>query len=187
MGDRCVCGICGSEAQAAGLIEELKLAGFSNDDISALLPDKTGSRDFGYRRASKAPEAAMSFGLLGGLGGAALGWALSTGEFAYPELRPVVAAGPMFAALSGAAVLGYAGGILGALAGMVFPEFEVTRFRGKMRHGNILLSVHCDDAREARVAKRLFRRGGARHVAGLPERSPKRNSNAAPISHHGTQ
>jgi len=81
--------IAGNEAQAMEIINQLKLAGFANDDISALLPDKTGLKDFGYERHTKAPEGAVAgagtggngYGGAGGAGGAGGSNTANAGSF----------------------------------------------------------------------------------------------------------
>lgn len=46
--DKAVFAIATSEAQAISIANQLKDAGFSNNDISVLFPDKAGSRDFAH-------------------------------------------------------------------------------------------------------------------------------------------
>ena len=50
--------IAQSEAQATTIVDELKAAGFSNNDISVLFPDKAGTKDFAHEQNTKAPEGA---------------------------------------------------------------------------------------------------------------------------------
>src|SRR5437667_3050123 len=134
-----------SEAQAQSIVTQLKNAGFSDNDISVLFPDKTGTKDFAHEQHTKAPEGAVSgAGTLGVLGGA-LGWLAGIGALTIPGLGPFIAAGPIMAALSGAAVGAAVGGISGALIGFGIPELEAKQFEGKLRQGNILISVHTED------------------------------------------
>jgi len=59
-----------SEAQALAIVDELKAAGFSHNEISVLFPDKAGTRDFAHEQHTKAPEgAATGAGTGGVLGG----------------------------------------------------------------------------------------------------------------------
>ena len=48
-----------TEAQAIAIVEQLKAAGFSHNDISVLFPDKTGTKDFAHEQHTKAPEGAV--------------------------------------------------------------------------------------------------------------------------------
>jgi hypothetical protein len=48
--------IAKTEGQAQRIVVDLKSAGFGNNDISVLFPDKTGTRDFAHEHHTKAPE-----------------------------------------------------------------------------------------------------------------------------------
>src|SRR6476469_11019208 len=109
--------------QAEIIIAALKNAGFGNNDISALLPDKRGTKDFAHEHNTKAPEGAATGGLAGLGVGAAVGWLAGIGALAIPGVGPLIAAGPIMGALSGAAVIGAAGGLTGALIGVGIPEY----------------------------------------------------------------
>src|SRR6266850_5159110 len=124
------------ERQACAIVEELQSAGFSNNDISVLLPDRAGTRDFAHEKGTKAPEGAVAGATTGGLLGGALGWLEGIGALAIPGVGPFIAAGPIMAALSGAAVGATVGGLTGALVGMGIPEFEAKRYEGRIKEGN---------------------------------------------------
>lgn len=68
------------------------------------------------------------------------------------------------AALSGAAIGAAVGGITGALVGMGLPEYEARQYEGKLKGGNILISVHTDDHDEAKRAKEIFEKEGAEDI-----------------------
>ena len=42
--------IAKTEEQAIGIVDQLKAAGFSNNDVSVLLPDRAGTRDFAHEQ-----------------------------------------------------------------------------------------------------------------------------------------
>jgi len=42
--------------QAENIVNHLITAGFSNNDISVLLPDKSSTQDFAHEKHTKAPE-----------------------------------------------------------------------------------------------------------------------------------
>jgi hypothetical protein len=100
-----------TEAQAIAIVDRLKAAGFSANDISVLFPDKTGTKDFAHEHHTKAPEGAAAGAGTGGLLGGALGWLVGIGALAIPGLGPFIAAGPIMAALSGGRARGYRGGL----------------------------------------------------------------------------
>src|SRR5690348_9910226 len=160
-------------AQAENIIAGLKSAGFSNNDISALLPDKRGTKDFAHEHNTKAPEGATTGGVAGLGVGAAVGWLAGIGALAIPGVGPFIAAGPIMAALGGAAVGTATGGVIGGLVGMGIPEFEAKRYDSKIREGNILISVHTEDSRQRDAAKEIFKRFNADDISTGSEASVK--------------
>jgi len=160
--------------QAESIIGDLKLAGFGNNDISALLPDKRTTKDFAHEHNTKAPEGAVTGGAAGLGVGAVVGWLAGIGALAIPGVGPLIAAGPIMGALAGGAVGGATGGIIGALVGMGIPEFEAKRYEEKVRDGNILLSVHTEDGKQRDAAKEIFKRHNADDISTGSEASAPR-------------
>jgi hypothetical protein len=174
-----VVGLVSSEAQAQSIVGELQRAGFSSNDISALFPDKTGSRDFAFEQNTKAPEGAAAGASAGGALGGTVGLLAGVGALAIPGLGPFIAAGPIMAALSGAAAGAAVGGLTGALVGMGIPEIEAKQYEGKVKGGNILLSVHTVDRAERARSKKILEDWGAVDVVTVGERSvPESNRRA---------
>jgi hypothetical protein len=171
--------IAKSESQAIDIVNQLKSANFSCNDISVLFPDKTGTKDFAHEQHTKAPEAATTGGVTGGVLGGALGWLAGIGALAIPGVGPFIAAGPIMAALGGAAIGGAVGGITGALVGMGIPEYEAKRYEGKVKSGNVLISVHTENSDEIRRAKDIFEKSGAEDISSTGESAvPKRKEPA---------
>ena len=166
--------IAKTQGQAESIVAELKTSGFSNNDVSVLFPDKQGTRDFAHEQNTKAPEGATTGAGAGGVLGGALGWLVGIGALAIPGVGPLIAAGPIVAALSGAAVGAAVGGVAGALVGMGIPELEAKQYEGKIRDGNILISVHTDDADEVSRAKDIFKRQNADDISSSGEATPPR-------------
>ena len=131
-----------NQTQANSIVGNLQSAGFSNSDISVLFPDRQGSKDFAHEHNTKAPEGAVAGVGAGGVLGGTIGLLAGIGALAIPGLGPFIAAGPLLAALSGAAAGATVGGIAGALIGLGIPEIEAKRYEGKIKSGNILISVH---------------------------------------------
>jgi hypothetical protein len=146
------------------MASELKAAGFTQDDISVLFPDRTGSKDFAHERHTKMPEGAATGAGAGGAIGAALGWLAGIGSLAIPGIGPFVAAGPILATLGGAAVGAAAGGVTGALVGLGIPENKAQHYEVKLKKGNILLSVHCEDDEQESVATEIFEASHAEDI-----------------------
>jgi hypothetical protein len=145
-----------SETVANDIVSRLKSSGCGDNDISVLFPDKSTTRDFAHEKNTKAPEGASIGAGAGGLAGGALGLLAGIGLLAIPGVGPFIAAGPIMAALSGIAVGAAAGGITGALIGMGIPELEAKRYEGKLKDGNILISVHAEDSAHAKRAREIF-------------------------------
>lgn len=160
--------IAGSESQAITMVNQLKDAGFQNE-ISVLTPDKSGTKDFAYEHNTKAPEGATTGAGTGGILGGALGWLAGIGTLAIPGLGPFIAAGPIMAALGGAAVGATVGGITGALIGLGIPEYEAKQYEGKIKGGNILISVHTDDADEVERVEEIYKSAGAEDISSVRE------------------
>ena len=157
MSKKAVFGIVTTHPLAERVVRDLNRAGFNSNDISVLFPDKDGTRDFAHEKNTKAPEGAVAGAGTGGVAGGTLGLLVGLGALAIPGLGPLIAAGPLLAALSGAAVGAAVGGLTGALVGMGIPELEAKRYEGKIRDGNILISVHTEDGKDVDRVKEIFK------------------------------
>jgi hypothetical protein len=151
-----VFGIGKSESQIRTAIDRLKAAGFSENDISVLFPDKSTTRDFAIKHNTKVGEGTAVGGVSGGAAGMAVGLLAGLGLLAIPGAGPFLAAGPIMAALAGGAAGSMAGGLVGALVGLGIPEFEAKRYEGKIKEGGILLSVHSESHDETKRAKQIL-------------------------------
>jgi hypothetical protein len=172
--------IATSRNQADLIVNRLKDANFFNNDISVLFPDEQTTRDFAHEKNTKAPEGIAAGASTGGVVGGALGWLAGIGSLAIPGVGPFIAAGPIIAALSGAAVGATVGGVAGGLIGLGIPEFEAKRYEGKIKAGNILLSVHTEDSDEIKVAERIFKDAGAQDVCSTGETAAPRKESKTP-------
>ena len=179
MSKKSVFSIATSRSQADQIIDRLKAADFSNNDISVLFPDKETTRDFAHEKNTKAPEGAVAGAGTGGVIGGALGWIAGIGALAIPGVGPFIAAGPIIAALSGAAVGAAVGGIAGGLIGLGIPEIEAKRYEGKVKAGNILISVHTESSDEITRAKDIFTIAGAQDICVTGEASTPKETKAA--------
>src|SRR6476661_6677118 len=164
-----VFGIYPNRTSAESAVDALKAANFRNSDISVLLPEGAGTKDFAHEKHTKAPEGATTGAGTGAILGGTLGWLTGIGALAIPGLGPFIAAGPIMAALAGAGVGGAVGGIVGALVGMGIPEYEAKRYEGRIKKGGILLSVHSDNSEWTKRAKEILERTGAEDVSSTGE------------------
>jgi hypothetical protein len=165
--------IAKNESQACNIVGNLQSAGFSNNDISVLLPDTASTREFAHEKGTKAPEGAVTGAGTGGVLGGVLGWLAGIGALAIPGIGPFVAAGPIMAALSGAAIGAATGGLVGTLIGMGIPEYEAKRYESRLREGRILIAVHSENSDETKRAKEIFERAGAEDISTAGEQSVK--------------
>ena len=111
--------IAHSEGQALVIIDQLRTAGFSTDDISLLCANTIGTKDFAHEQHTKAPEGAVAGGIAGAVIGGAQGWVLSAGVISIP--------------FAGADALISAGSVMAILAGIGAFSVLVRRHPGRAR------------------------------------------------------
>lgn len=164
--------IAPSIEQADLIVTNLRAAALVRDeDISALFPDKGGSKEFAHEHNTKAPEGAVTGAGAGGVTGGVLGLLAGIGALAIPGVGPLIAAGPIMATLSGAAVGATLGGVAGGLIGMGIPEFEAKRFEERVKGGNILIAAHSEDRETTKKIKEIFKSAGAEDITTSSEKS----------------
>ena len=164
-----VFGIYSSVTQAELAVDALVNDGFTNTDVSVLMADKQGSKDFAHEKHTKAPEGTTTGAAAGGAIGGTLGLLAGIGALAIPGVGPLIAAGPIVGALTGLGVGGTVGGIVGALVGLGIPEYEAKRYEGRIKEGGVLLSAHCDTSEQIDRAKAILKRTGAADIASAGE------------------
>ena len=155
----------------------LATRGYGKDDVSLLMSDEARNRHFPKTAVttelgSKAAEGAgIGAAAGGGLGALLLG--LAAAGFAIPGL-PIIAMGPLAAALSGAGAGGAVGALVGALVGSGIPEERAKLYEQGIKEGGIVMGVtprSDEDAeyfdREWRSARgeQIYRPPAARRVA----------------------
>jgi hypothetical protein len=166
-----VYGIFPNRQMAENAVDRLIAQGFRNEDISVLLQDNVGTKDFAHEKHTKAPEGTATGAVAGAAVGGTLGLLAGIGALAIPGLGPFIAAGPIMATLAGVGSGGVVGGLVGALVGMGIPEYEAKRYEGRIKEGGVLLSVHCDNSDWVDKAKRVLKETGAEDVSSTGEAS----------------
>jgi Heat induced stress protein YflT domain len=166
-----VYGIYRDRTTAENGVDRLVASGFRSEDISVLLQDNVGTKDFAHEKATKAPEGTTTGAVTGGVIGGTLGLLAGIGALAIPGVGPLIAAGPIMATLAGIGSGGVVGGIVGALVGMGIPEYEAKRYEGRIKEGGILLSVHCDNGDWVGKAKDVLKQTGAEDISSSGEAS----------------
>ncbi len=181
-----VYGIYSHRSQAEAGIDRLVGAGFRKEDISVLMQDNTGTKDFAHQKDTKAPEGTTAGVIVGGALGGAFGLAVGLGALVIPGLGPLLAAGPIIGALTGVGSGGIVGGMIGALIGMGIPEYEAKRYEGHVKSGGILASVHCDNREWVSKAKDLLKHTGADNISSSSEAKADFASSDRPYSATGS-
>jgi hypothetical protein len=169
MSNTAVFGIYRDTVGLSSGLEALRAAGFRNTDVSVLLSENAGTKDFVHQKETKAPEGATTGGTTGAVVGGVLGWLAGIGALAIPGIGPLIAAGPIVGMLAGAGAVGVAGGVVGTLVGLGIPEYEAKRFEGRVKNGGTLLSVHCDSSDWVKRAKKVLEETGAEDIASTSE------------------
>jgi hypothetical protein len=166
-----VFGIYGTRQSVENVVDTFLKSGFTNSDVSVLLPENLGSKPIATHKDTKAPEGATAGGSAGAVIGGTLGLLAGIGALAIPGVGPFIAAGPIMAALAGLGVGGAVGGFAGALIGMGIPEYEAKRYEGRIQKGGILLSVHCDTSDQVKRGKEIMKNTGAEDISSTGESS----------------
>jgi len=164
-----VFGIYKDTVALGGALERLRAAGFRSTDISVLMPENVGTKDFSHQKDTKAPEGTTTGVVSGGIIGGALGWLAGIGALAIPGLGPFIAAGPIMGLLAGIGAGGTVGGLVGALVGMGIPEYEAKRYEGRVKNGGILVSVHCDSSDWVKRAEEIMKQTGGEDISSAGE------------------
>lgn len=149
-----------SRTQAGQIVDRLKAASFSSNDISAQAADHPTRRSLAHLKRARAPEGAVA-----GVGiGGALGWMAGIGVLAIPGFGPFIDASPILAVLCGVVMGATVCGIAGGLIGMGFPKYKARSHQDRHQDGNILISVHAESAAEVTQAEVIFAHEGARNI-----------------------
>jgi hypothetical protein len=166
-----VFGIYPTRTAAEQAVDRMIASGFRTEDISALLEDNVGTKDFAHEKNTKAPEGTATGATAGAAIGGTLGLLTGIGALAIPGLGPFIAAGPIMATLAGLGSGGVVGGIVGALVGAGIPEYEAKRYEGRIKDGGVLVSVHADNSEWVGKAKAILKETGAEDISSANEAS----------------
>ena len=163
-----IIGLFDDRREAESAVQQLVNSGVGRDDISIVSrDDNEGTRDLkSDDDTSGAAKGAGIGAALGGVGGLLAGLA----GLAIPGIGPILAAGPIAAALGGAlggAGLGAAaGGLIGALTDIGVPEHEARHYEEAVRQGSTLLTVRADDDADAERVATIMENCGAIDIEG---------------------
>ncbi len=150
-------------------VEDMKTAGFRNEDISLLFTASVGAQNLVSERKTKAQKGAAAGAASGAVVGGTLGWLAGIGSLVIPGVGPFIAAGPLMGALAGAGAGGTVGGLAGALIGLGMPEYEAKRCHASIKEGAILVSVHSGDSACINKAEEIMEATGAQAISSTAE------------------
>ena len=165
-----VVGLFDTAAEAQSVVQELVNSGFERADISLVANNAKGQYG-NYKEvgadSSSAAEGAGAGAVGGGVLGGVLGLLVGVGALAIPGIGPVLAAGPLAAALGaagastlvGAGIGAAAGGIIGALVGAGIPEEDAGFYAEGVRRGGTLVLVKSSDDMAQRAYDTMRRYG----------------------------
>jgi hypothetical protein len=159
-----VVGVFESRREAQAAVEELKRAGFRDEQIGVASRDEEHAetqREPGHEEGSYAGEGAVSGAIAGaGVGGL---WALGIAAGFLPAIGPIIAGGILASVLASAAAGAAVGGVAGALIGLGIPEDEAEYYETEFKTGRILVTVKADG--RTAEATEILRRFGAYDAA----------------------
>lgn len=149
--------------EASSAARGLRDAGILDSDVNVVANNTsdahtaTGDMSAGNRlsnrtgdmsdRASDAGSGAATGAIAGGALGGAASLAVALMGLAIPGIGPILAAGPIAAALAGAGAGAVAGGLIGGLTNIGVPEEQAGYYAEAVRRGGALVTVRADESR----------------------------------------
>lgn len=157
-----VAGIFDSNITADRAVSSLLDEGFSKDDISLIMSDKTRDKLFSSTddEANRVAKGGIVGAALGGALGAFVAGLTTVGIIVLPG-GSLLAVGPIIAALSGAGAGGAVGGLGGALISAGFAADEASRYEEEIKRGKAVVIVHAANEEKAIIAEAALSESGA--------------------------
>jgi hypothetical protein len=162
-----VVGSFDSASDATNAARELRAAGFMDDDVNVVANNarrpevaETTRADVATDLVDDAANGAATGAITGGAIGGVAGLAFSLMGLAIPGIGPILAAGPIVAALTGAGAGAVAGGLIGALTDLGVDETAAGYYAEAVRRGAALVTIRADVSR-VDEADRILRNHGA--------------------------
>ncbi|HMQ33997.1 MAG TPA: hypothetical protein PKD53_24910, partial [Chloroflexaceae bacterium] len=168
---RTLVGMFDTFGEAQNAVHDLVRFGVRREDISLVARDEHGASGEAHEVGGTTAAEGAGAGAVGGsVVGGALGLLIGAGLLVIPGIGPVLAAGPLAAAVGstaaavGATALGAglgaaAGGLLGSLMGAGIAEDEAQAYVEGVRRGGTLVSVNAADTEVDDVRQILIRNG----------------------------
>ena len=148
--DSIAIGVFHDSEQARHAIDELKSAGYSENEIGFLArASATGLED---DTMSSAATGAVEGGILGGVLGAAAALLI-------PGFGPAIAGGILLATFGAAGIGAFAGSIIGTLVSIGVPEEEARHYQRELEKGRTIVTVKANSGYDDVIA--IMRSNGA--------------------------
>jgi hypothetical protein len=153
--------------QTTRIVNNLKMAGFSNNEISVLFSETStspkpacNSQDNVDETVNVAPE-----------GGADLEWIAGIDSVDIPDVGRFIAAGPVMLELSRIPPKKTLGNLIDALIGVGIPGHEAEHYQEKIKGGCTLIAVNTASAETRDTANNIFQQAQAEDISSSEEAS----------------
>jgi len=160
LGARTVVGVFSDRAPLNRAYAALVDAGIATDDISVISQGIAAAPPMGAGDTQAATGTA-----LGAAAGVVLGGIAGLAALAIPGFGPLIAAGPIVAAISGATTGGAMGALAGSFAGLGVPKEHAVKYEEAVRGGATFVSVKTSDEEAAKRVSALLETHGADRVS----------------------
>lgn len=150
-----IIGVFDSRSKAENAVNSLRQQGFTTEEINIISKQQEKHMESDSDSDDDIMDGTLTGGTIGGIGGLLLG----AGALFIPGIGPIIAAGPIAAAVSGA----IAGGITGGLIDWGIPADESHHYEQEVVQGSILTIIRTDATKTNSVAQ-ILRQNGAKEV-----------------------
>lgn len=173
--DKSLIGLFTDYTAAERAYQQLKKAGYTENEISILMSDEAHVQYFPapHLEVQVVGDSLTEGPGLGGVVGAGTGGMLgaiagAAVSLAFPGIG-LIAAGPIAAILTGAGAGALSGGLLGTLFGLNLSEGESKKYEEKIKQGNILIGINPHSEEEARAHRQEWQSLGAEVITQEPQ------------------
>lgn len=147
-----VIGVFATRSDAETAVQTLRSQGFTNEEINIVSKNQKNNN---VSYDDDITDGALTGSTIGGIGGLLIG----AGAMVVPGVGPLLAAGPISAAIGGA----LAGGLAGGLIDWGIPSEASHRYAKEVEQDKILAIIRTNDSRVNEAAK-ILRQYGANDV-----------------------
>jgi hypothetical protein len=167
--------LANDDLHAQALVDQLRVAGFPDRDLSVLM----------HARAARNPQGAKPRNGVDRSRPSSVTdrveWLDHLGALSIHGTGPLVASGPILQQLGGlASAAGSEDSLMAGLVGFGVPQFEARLYDGKLKTGQVLVAAHTHSREDHAKARGVVLGAGALHVSVGGPRPPPHLLAAAP-------